>query len=195
MESLCKQKKTVEMNRIGLVIKTFAVWFFLVLPLIIIGWLFIALILPFSLHRDTFPFMDSIYGNSIDSIHGDIMWRNEVGTGMWQTWLWSAWRNPVHNLLRMLGAEGKIDAISIKGKVTGGKAVIRAKIRGKNYTMYWRSGRFTGKYYQMMVGPKIWPMRIDEGRLRKTRAGDYVIAPLSVRILPWVSAKTAGVRE
>jgi len=176
-------------------IKTFIVWFGVVVPLIVLGWIVVALMLPFAVHRDDWPVFNWIYGNDVDTIHGDILWHREMGTGLWATWLWSAWRNPVHNLLRMLGAEGKIDSISIKGKVTGGKAIIMAKIRGKDCVMYWRSGRFMGRYYQMMAGPKIWPIRIVNGRMRKTRAGDYVTAPLSVRILPWVSAKTAGWRN
>ncbi len=78
---------------------------------------------------DKWPVLDSLFGNSIDGIDGDVAYRSRVPKPFLRRWRWCALRNPVNNYLRMVGPNGLVSEIRPidKGLVQGTVAVIGGK--------------------------------------------------------------------
>jgi len=79
-------------------------------------------------------YLDSIYGNKVDGLDGDINYQHRVPTKFLRRYRWCALRNPINNLLREYGPNGTINTISEYETYRYKK--IDAIIDGENYWFY-----------------------------------------------------------
>ena len=130
---------------------------------VILGYFVIPIALLFTpIGSKTFSnkFIDSIWGNEIDSINGDAQYNKErsgVLAKNFPRFSWCAVRNPVNNLIHALGPKGTIEEIRISGDIT--YAVIDGKEYWcmNKYVKYpWLSEKF-GVGWHIQLGYRLFP--------------------------------------
>jgi hypothetical protein len=170
---------------------------------IIAGWPLVAIAIPFNRGRDhwRWKWFDRIWGNPIDTIRGDNLWRKNQAPDLGgidsfrSIWLWSAWRNPAKALHLRVGVQGEIETFEVKGDWGRGTAIVRARVSGKDHRFIWMVYKwpFIDRYFELMFGPKIWPehpVKDSDGNIiawRQRKPGDYIEeAALALRVRPFV---------